>query len=561
MKYLCIITFILSLPAVFLRAEDSHTAIMQYLQSPKSEVLSVSATQSENSSAIKSLMIHPSQREQVLGKAQFSRPTLTDEQVYVRNDGHFKFHYTTTGYDAVDTVSTNLDGVPDYIFEAAAAAEYAYRILIDTLGFDPPPLDNYEGAETDIYVMNLGGSVYAYTYPEDEVSSTSRSDDWTAYMEIDNDYKELSYSTSGLAGLRVTIAHEYFHVVQLGYNWFFNNGLVGSSNGDTYFLEWSSTWFEERAYPEINDYIQYLGDFFYNPVKSIWDYYDYAYAMGPFIYFLQDVYDQELINKTWEKIKNKYALQALMEVIDEYGGDLATQYNNYVNACYFTGTRYDENYAVSPDARYFPELSVSNQLFSDDLTIDGTIKPLATYPYSISFISSQYLNLTVESPASGEFKGSYVIDKNISADFQRKFNDQVNVFLGDTRINDQLVVFITNTSIETTLNLNLTLTTVDTFSTKILELWANPYSSKNQESLNIRLQLGKFVNTLTIQIYNLIGQRVFNNSINAESFDPGLLNLEIRSDELRSRNLSSGIYLLRLTADDIEMIRKFTIIN
>ncbi|MDO9548850.1 MAG: DUF6055 domain-containing protein, partial [Candidatus Marinimicrobia bacterium] len=488
-------------------------------------------------------------------------PVITDEQTYISSAGQFKFHYTTAGYYAVDTLSTIDVGVPDYIYEAAVAAEYVYRILIDTLGFDPPPVDKYEGAETDIYVLNFGGSAYAYTYPEDEVSTTSRSDDWTAYMEIDNDYKELSYSTNGLDGLRVTIAHEYFHVVQLGYNWFFNNGLTGSSNGDTYFLEWSSTWFEERAYPEIDDYIQYLGKFFCNPVKSIWDYYDYAYAMGPFIYFLQDVYDQNLIQKTWEKIKVRYALQSLMEVISEYGGDLATQYNNYVSACYFTGARYNEAYAISPDARYFPKLSVSAQLFSDDLTIDGTVKPLATRTYSISFTSNQYLNLTVKSPASGEFKGSYIIDKNTAADFLRKFGDQVEVFIGEARTDDQLLVFITNTSTEKTRNLNLTLTAAETFQTKILALYANPYSWKNQDPLNIELQLGKFINSLNFQIYNILGQRVYHKSVSAENLDPGILNLEISSDDLRGRNLSSGIYLLRLTADDIEMFRKFTIIK
>ena len=560
MRYPIIIICILILPAILLRAEDSHSAIMQYLQSSKSEVLSSSPAQSENYSAIKSLMIHPSQREALLGKASFSRPILTDKQTYISSAGHFKFHYTTTGYDAVESLSTNEDSVPDYIYEAAIAGEYAYRILIDTLGFDPPPVDNYTEPETDIYVMNFGGSVYAYTYPEDKVSSTNRSHDWTAYMEIDNDYKELSYSTNGLAGLRVTVVHEYFHVVQLGYNWWDSNGLPESGIGDQYFLEWSSTWFEERAYPEINDYIQYLGDFFYNPVKSIWNS-DYAYSMGPFIYFLQDVCDQKFIQKTWERIKSEYALQALMEVINAYGGDLATQYNNYVSTCYFTGTRYNDTYAISPDAKHFPELSMSTQLFSDDLTIDGTSEPFATHPYAISFNTNQYLDLTVVSPVISEFKGSYIIDKNTSADFQRKFDDQTEVFIGETRKEDRLILFLTNTSIETTRNLNLTLTTVETFPTKILELWANPYSSQNRESLKFRLQLGKFVSTLNFQIYNILGQRVYKKSINAENLDPGILNLEISSDDLRAFNLSSGIYFLQLMADNKRMVRKFTIIN
>lgn len=541
---------------VFLQAEDSHTAIMHYLQSTKTLDYSLSSAYSVDARPIKSLMIHPSQRERILGKAQFSRPIM--DKAYISAAGHFKFHYTTTGDDAVEALSTNEDNVPDYIYEAAVAAEYVYRILIDTLGFDPPPIDNNASVETDIYIMNFGGSVYAYTYPENEVPTTSRSDDWTAYMEIDNDYRELSYSTNGLDGLRVTIAHEYFHVVQLGYNWFFNNGLIGSSNGDTYFLEWSSTWFEERAYPGIDDYIQYLNDFFYNPVKSIWDYHSYAYAMGPFIYFLQEVYDQNLLPKTWEKIKGQYALQALIEAVSEYGGDLATQYNNYVNACYFTGSRYNETYSISPDAIYFPELSFTNESFTEPLTIDDTIKPLATRPYKITFNTNQYLDLFVESPSSGEFTGSFIIDKNSSSDFLRKFDDQVEVFIGETRKDDQLLLFLTNSSIETTQDLSFILKTTDT---KFLALYANPYSWNKQSPLKIKLHLGKFISTLNFQIYNIIGQLVYNTSISAENLSPGIQELEISSDDLRGRNLSSGIYLLRLAADDIKMIRKFTIIN
>ncbi|MFH2025503.1 MAG: MXAN_6640 family putative metalloprotease, partial [bacterium] len=388
MRYTLIITFILSLYVVFLQAEDSHTAIMHYLQSTKTLDYSLSSAYSVDARPIKSLMIHPSQRERILGKAQFSRPIM--DKAYIRAAGHFKFHYTTTGYDAVEALSTNEDNVPDYIYEAAVAAEYVYRILIDTLEFAPPPVDNYEGMETDIYVMNFGGSAYAYTHPEDEVFTTNRSYDYTAYIEIDNDYKESNYTTNGLDGLRVTVAHEYFHVVQLGYNWWESNGLLNSGIGDQYFLEWSSTWFEERAYPEINDYIQYLGDFFYNPVNSIWDS-DYAYTMGPFIYFLNNVYGQYFIQKTWEKIKGQYALQSLIEAVSEYGGDLATQYNNYVNACYFTGSRYNETYPISPDAIYFPELSFTNESFTEPLTIDDTIKPLATRPYKITFNTNQYL--------------------------------------------------------------------------------------------------------------------------------------------------------------------------
>ncbi len=56
--------------------------------------------------------------------------------------GLFRIHYTLTGSDAVD--ATDLDGnaVPDYVDEAAESLEKAYAVIVDTLGFNPPPADD-----------------------------------------------------------------------------------------------------------------------------------------------------------------------------------------------------------------------------------------------------------------------------------------------------------------------------------------------------------------------------------------------------------------------------------
>jgi len=557
-KLLLIIVFILA-PLIMLRAEDSFSAIMRYLGSSDRQHES-KATQSSKPLAIKSLLIHPDERRRILGKAQYSRPSSLPES-YITSDGNFKFHYTTSGYYAVDTTCTNGEGIPDYIYEAARAAEYVYRLLMDTLNYDPPPQDNIEGPETDIYILNFAGYSYAYTYPESEVSSTSRRYDYTAYMEIDNDYKETGYGTRGLDGLRVTIAHEYFHVVQLGYNWFPNNGLP-SSGGDEYFLEWSSTWFEERAYPRVNDYIQYLGGFFYNPGKSIWDYNSYAYALGPFIYFLENTYDNELLRKVWENIKSRYAFQALINVLDEYNGSLANQYNNYVNACYFTGNRYDESYAVCPDAAQFPMMSVTQYQFNQSLSIPSSeIRPFATQPFAVSFTSDQFLNMNVDPDDDGSLIGSYIIDRQGSDYFYRNFDTQQDVFVGEMRKEEQLVVFLTNPEINDTIAVDMAFQSTETTPSKILKIYANPYIWQEQGPLSVELQLGKFISELNFRIFNILGQRVYDYTIDASSLEPGIHTFNFTEDVFRSRNLSSGVYLLQIRADDDRMVKKFTLLN
>jgi len=175
---------------------------------------------------------------------KYSRPSLPLS--YQSAGSHFLIHYTLEGYDAVDSTTTNADGVPDFVYETAQAAERSYSLLIDTLGFQSPPVDDIFSRETDIYIINLGGAAYAYTYDENPVQATDRPYDYTAYTVIDNDF--VGYLTTGLNGLRVTVAHEFFHVVQLGYNWWEGNRLANSGGGrtsaDDYFLEWCSTWFE-----------------------------------------------------------------------------------------------------------------------------------------------------------------------------------------------------------------------------------------------------------------------------------------------------------------------------
>lgn len=77
-------------------------------------------------------------------------------------------------------------------------------------------------------------------------------------MVLDNDYK--GYPTSGYNGLRVTIAHEFHHVVQLaGYR---------SDLSQRNFYEATSVWMERIVEPTILDYINYVKNFL-TVLKSI----------------------------------------------------------------------------------------------------------------------------------------------------------------------------------------------------------------------------------------------------------------------------------------------------
>jgi hypothetical protein len=544
---------------------DSFSAVKHHLQQLPANQQYSAASANNETRAIKSLMIHPRNYQKILGQAIFQRPVLPKS--YISSNNHFKIHYTLEGNDKVDTTSTHIAGIPDYVWEAAEAAEYAYRILMDTLGFDPPPVDDENDPQTDIYIKNWGGSTYAYTYYENQVTSTKMPYDYTAYTVVDNDYSESIYTTKGLDGLRVTVVHEFFHVVQLGYNWWPSNGLSGSGQGDQYFLEWSSTWFEERAYPEVNDYVQYLNDFFYYPTRSLWSEY-YSYSLGPFLYFLTKTLGEEtLVRQIWEKIKTNYALQSLTAVIKEHGGDLTAFYNDFIRACYYTGSRYDSEYSPFPDGPDFPELAIADNsqgLLENSLQFQSAVNPLAAKPFLVSFSGRHYVNLEITAEDNDQLVKSYLLDKPLLSDSHFKFGQESDVFIGETNPDDRLLIIITNSNWDLAVNADLDLEVIQNLydiSTEILKIYANPYSNKSQMPLTVAFQIPDFIKKLSVNLYNLRGQKVLFQSPDPVDFYPGVNYLILPAGEFNSRNISSGVYILQLVVDGQRINRKFTILN
>ncbi len=493
-----------------------------------------------------------------LTKATAGRPGHLS-QVYISHNGHFKLHYTTDGNDAVPTESTNPDGVPDWIYYAAQYAERAWFVLIDSIGFDMPPSDEVDGDEFDIYFINLHGSYYANTYPENPVTETSRQYDYTAYQEIDNDFVESNYYTKGYDALKVTIAHEFFHVVHLGYGWNTNNYLDRMSQGDRFFLEWSSTWFEEFSYPKVNDYINYAKSYSYYPDDNIWSQ-SYFYSHGIFMKFMIDNYSTDFLIKSFNKIKNGeralYALQSTIE--EETDRTLASLYNEYCQRMYFTGTRYDEDLAVSSDAQYFPYLRINwsdRYEYDNSLNINNDIPSFATLPIDVAFSDGQHFGLMTKNSFSGDFEGSYIFDDNnrISTGFFDLNNDQ---YIGKSSDGDTLTLFITNKSASNSKNLSLSIDFIKPPNLlTVNKMFPNPVDANGQLTLNITGSetTEKFI----ISCYNLLGQKLF-----AKEFPKSNSNQYVVSfSESINYPLASGIYLLKVKADGKEKIEKFTILK
>jgi len=496
-------------------------------------------------------------------EAQDSRPTLPFS--YKSADGHFLIHYTLEGDSAVAPTCTNSDGVPDWVYESAQIAERTYRLLIDTLGFEAPPVDDQSRRETDLYILDVGYD-YAYTYFERPVTVTSRPYDYTAYTEIDNDY--YGYRTAGLAALQVTIAHEYFHVVQLGYNWWENNGLPNSGywgRDDQYFLEWCSTWIEERAYPEVNDYIQYTYSFFYKPNQSIWHYSYYAYSLGPFIRFILERYDEDLLVKVWERIKTDFAFEALQGVLaDDYSADLAELWSEFHYRCYYTGERYDPELSLSSDAQDFPLLQITNTAeYDGPVDLPATVNPFAVTPFQVTFGAAFLCGLNVSIDYEEHFSGRYLLIKDEIGHFSQSVTLNENQFTGDVAAGDSLVVFLTNSDPDNAYDVNLSVAEVSEnfrIATKIVGIYPNPYITGDYENLVCTIQTGYITRTIGVTWFDLRGRLVLQEQFSGP-YEIGTHTLSFSSADLRRARLASGVYILQIEIGSKVFSRKICLLK
>ena len=188
--------------------------------------------------------------------------------------GEIRLHYTTSGYHAVNNSDINGNNIPDYIDSVAIIFENVTNNLHNKMGYLLPPSDGHYtstrdkgGSELyDVYIRNLSSKYYGYVQAEDfaqgngdnEQSNTFKEvNAFTSYMAIRNNYS--NFPLDELNALKVTIAHEYYHAIQFGYDGWEKPWL----------LEASAVWMEEEIYDEINDCYQYMEEWFNFPHRSL----------------------------------------------------------------------------------------------------------------------------------------------------------------------------------------------------------------------------------------------------------------------------------------------------
>ncbi|HEX9058609.1 MAG TPA: hypothetical protein VF941_00350, partial [Clostridia bacterium] len=162
---------------------------------------------------------------------------------------------------------------------------------------------------------------------------------WISFIRIDNDFKEYNYFTHGFDAARVTLAHEFHHAIQMGCYRYGNSDEV-------FFHELTSTSMEEFVFSDVNDYYNYLVDYFHYPEDAFYRHGGYDLAIWNLM--LKDLYGFDIIKRQWELFTDNHALSAINTSLNEHQSSFKDALNEFGIWTFYTGYRSISN-------KYFKE--------------------------------------------------------------------------------------------------------------------------------------------------------------------------------------------------------------
>lgn len=296
-------------------------------------------------------------------------------------DEHFCVHFTNEKKNA--PVST------DFVNEILASTDLTYAVENgdDALNWRDPKSDGQKGerhglggdGQVDVYITNLGPQLYGYAAPDPGQKGFKR----YAYLVLDNDY--VNFPSPPLASMKVTVAHEYNHILQFNYD----------TAEDLWMFEATATWAEQQVYPDINDYLNYLPTFArltQSPLTGRVK----IYAEAVWNHWLTSRYGPEVVRDAWAASLGAkpphFAVAAYEKSIKEHGGRSFSR-----EFATFAAATAEWNLSDAfPDASVYPDMKRRGHVGSKNtkVTLDDTTFQLTNIPAK----GSKPIKLVVDAP-------------------------------------------------------------------------------------------------------------------------------------------------------------------
>lgn len=318
--------------------------------------------------------------------------------------GQFRIFYTLESRHAVpDDDEEPANGIPDYVESLGGIMDEIWVAYIDDMGYRQPPDDaiyhdfgqNDWGGDSryDIYLQNIEQND-GYRVVE---GCTEQPEHCAGYMVIENDFVGFSYPSTEIA-FKVLGAHEFFHVVQDGYD----------ADADDFWKEGTATWAEEQAYPEQDDFEWLIRAYFDEPGRPLnktttnpGDGFPYGTAI--FAQFLSERFEPDVIRQIWGQCehigdRDLDALEAVDAVlVAEYETDFGTAFWEFALWNLWTRSRAgDVGYA---NAAEYPLVPIEALNGSTDSGYETQVQANSTQYFWLQFPDGGPWNLTVEGEA------------------------------------------------------------------------------------------------------------------------------------------------------------------
>lgn len=388
--------------------------------------------------------ISASSKDTWLNQIQAATPGYNSK--LISPSGRFTVHYYSG--DTAGLPNTR----PEYAQAVARFADEAYDFEINELGYTKPPFSDPDSTY-HIYLLQLGlARAYGYT---DEVTGGDLSPTPSGlrrtrtFMVMDNDFldsvtemlidpitHDTSYSvspvyvTSGLDAARITVFHEFHHVVQFG--------SYGRNFADNWMQEMTSTWMEMLSDPEVDDYVQYVPGF----TQTLTLRFDRSpgggYGQAIYLEYLTSKFGNEVVRDIWDRYRKDIPepVEAIAQTLKERNTSFACEYANFGAELFFTGRRTRGKSPFSDAGKFIDtlieaqfverEASASAQAFGTSLHLFWTKSGSNQIAVSVSRDTARLVTANIESlviHGSGNYDISYDQPQRFCAASSSGFDD------------------------------------------------------------------------------------------------------------------------------------------
>jgi hypothetical protein len=491
------------------------------------------------------------------------------------DNGMFRFHYTTTGINAVSTSDTNSNSIPDYVEQMSDVFNYVTSVELTTLGFVEPPGDDWYPLNDDnggsglydIYIRSFTANWYGYVQPESWASNTGNNEHssgvtevnaMTSYMAMRNNYN--GFPNTLMENIQVTASHEYFHAVQFGYDGW----------EESWVMEATAVQLEEMVYDDINDCYQYMPSWFYSPHQSLnLDSSNRWYGSFIFFEYVNTHLNNNAIREFWEKsithdsYDDEYSIQTLDEAFQDLGSSFADMLNgmSIANRILSSNSFADPYTYEEADAYFAVPATFSTVSFSTGT--DDTVKSI-----NLQANAAQYIRLISNDPVLATLTNDVGPNSDLELHAIMTYGDSAWTVWSGSPINVDpagisKVYFVVVSQNNEASNFDYTITFTDGQTSNdpdipekfnISNAYPNPFNPQTQ--IQIDLLNSEYINAYIYDVNGRMVSKLINDYLSAGQH-------VITWDGLNNRGnpVASGTYFVRVMGENQENWQKVTLLK